>query len=71
MAKVRTQRKLIKTLKDKEVITSKVYRNLYNKVRGNFFRSRRHIKIYLEEHNLTKKWDTKEKDKEKQTITLD
>ncbi len=55
MIKVRTQRKLIKLLKEKKIITPNLYRNLYSKVTGNFFRSRRHIKLYLEEHKLTKK----------------
>lgn len=53
--KVRTQRKLIKLLKEKGVITTKLYEDLYKKVTGNFFRSRRHIRLYLEEHKLTKK----------------
>ncbi len=55
MLKVRTQRKLIRLLKDKKIITPKIFRDLYKKVTGNFFRSRRHIRLYLEEHNLTKK----------------
>lgn len=53
--KVRTQRKFIKLLREKKIIVPNVYRNIYNKVKGNFFRSRRHIKLYLEEHKLTKK----------------
>lgn len=55
MRKVRTQRKLLKLLKDKKIITSRIHRDLYSKVGGNFFRSRRHIKLYLEEHNLIQK----------------
>lgn len=54
MIKVRAQRELIKLLKEKKVISPHLYRNLYSKVTGNFFRSRRHIKLYLEEHKLTK-----------------
>lgn len=55
MQKVRTQRKLIKLLRERKIITPKIYRDLYKKVTGNFFRSRRHIRLYLEEHDLTKK----------------
>ncbi len=52
---VRTQRNFIKLLKDKKLITVQVYRRLYKKVKGGYFRSRRHIKLFLTEHNLIKK----------------
>lgn len=52
MNKVRTQRKLIKLLKDRKLITSKTHNDIYKKIKGNLFRSRRHIKLFLEEHNL-------------------
>jgi large subunit ribosomal protein L19e len=52
MAKVRAQREFIKTLKDSELIDNSVYRNIYLKSKGGFFRSRRHIKLYLNEHKL-------------------
>lgn len=55
MNKVRLQRTFLKELKDKKHIDSIVYRNLYNKSKGGFFRSKRHIKLYIEEHNLVKK----------------
>lgn len=55
MLKVRAQRKFINELKEKKQIESKVFRNIYKKVSGNYFRSRRHIQLYLEEHNLLKK----------------
>jgi large subunit ribosomal protein L19e len=47
--KVRSQRILIKMLKEKKIIDDKLYRELYLKSKGGFFRSKRHIKIYLEE----------------------
>lgn len=53
--KVRSQRKLIKELKDKNTIDNKSYRVLYLKVKGGYFRSRRHIKLYVEEQGLVKK----------------
>jgi len=55
MSKVRTQRSFIKKLKLKKRIKSETYKKLYHMIKGNFFRSKRHIKIYLEEHNLFKK----------------
>jgi len=52
--KVRVQRKFIKELKDKKIITTKSHRMLYSKISGGFFRSRKHIKIYMKENDLTK-----------------
>ncbi len=51
-AKVRLMRPLIKQLKDNGRIATPVYRELYNKVKGNFFRNRQHILLHLEENNL-------------------
>lgn len=52
--KMRNQRGLLKELRDKELITKKDYQILYRKSKGGFFRSKRHIKMYVEEHNLFK-----------------
>ncbi|NJL44231.1 MAG: 50S ribosomal protein L19e [Nitrosarchaeum sp.] len=52
MRKVRSQREFIAELKEKKFITPKVYRELYAKVKGNYFRSRRHIKLYIGEKGL-------------------
>ena len=57
MKKVRAQRELIKKMRDNELITKEVYHKIYNRVKGGFFRSRRHIKLYLEERKLIKKKD--------------
>lgn len=48
--KVRKQRGFIKLLKDKKVIDSKAYLQLRLKIKGGFFRSKRHLKLYLEEN---------------------
>jgi|TARA_B100001971_G_C18161499_1_gene521637 large subunit ribosomal protein L19e len=55
MNKVRTQRKFIKELKDKNMLTTKNYRELYQKVKGGYFRSKRHVKLYLDEKKLVQK----------------
>ena len=55
MARIRKQRDFLKELKEKKHLDSASYRNLYNKAKGGFFRSKRHIKIYMEEHKLVKK----------------
>lgn len=52
MNKVRVQRKFLKTLKEKEIVSKDVYKNLYGKVKGGFFRSKKHIKIYIRDHDL-------------------
>jgi len=53
--KIRLQRKILKLLRDKEMITTEVYATIYSKAKGGFFRSKKHMQIYLEEHNLIKK----------------
>ncbi|MEA3379062.1 MAG: 50S ribosomal protein L19e [Nanoarchaeota archaeon] len=53
-SKVRSQRKFIKALKEKKLIEIGTYRNTYSKIKGGFFRSCRHIKLFLNEHNLFK-----------------
>jgi len=53
--RMRLQRGFISLLKDKKIVTPADYTNLYRKVKGGFFRSKRHIKLYLEESGITKK----------------
>lgn len=55
MNRIRLQRTFLLTLKEKQHIDAKTYRNLYLKAKGGFFRSKRHIKLYLDEHNLVVK----------------
>jgi large subunit ribosomal protein L19e len=52
MAKVRVQRLFLKEIKDKELVSVKNHRILYKRVKGGFFRNRRHIKLYMNEHHL-------------------
>lgn len=56
---IRAQREFILMLKDKGLIDPKVYRDLYRKAKGGFFRSRRHINLYLTDRDLLKQ-DKKE-----------
>lgn len=53
--KVRSQREFIKYLKQKGALSVYNYRLLRNKIKGGFFRSRRHVKLFIEEYNLAKK----------------
>lgn len=49
IAKVRAQRMLLKELRATDKITQEQFKTLYAKVKGDFFRSRRHILLTLEE----------------------
>ncbi len=60
MKKIRGQRNLIKELRDKEIISNKDFWELYGKAKGGFFRSRRHLKIFAEEHEMLKKAQKKQ-----------
>ncbi len=53
--KMRNQRSLLKSFKEKELIDNMTFKDLYAKVKGGFFRSQRHIKLYMTERNLFNK----------------
>lgn len=55
MDSVRSQRKFIRELRDNNKIDQSTYRMLYRKSKGGYFRSKRHIKLYMEEHDLVNK----------------
>jgi len=50
--KIRLQRGFLRELHQKKLISPLTNRLLKRKVKGGFFRSRRHIKLYLLENNL-------------------
>ncbi len=54
VAGIRAQRKLFFELIQKNAISREVYQLLRRKAKGGFFRSRRHVKLYLTENNLWK-----------------
>ncbi len=60
---IRAQRRLLKSLRDHEKIALRTYHSLYAKAKGGFFRSRKHIQLYLEEHDLIYHAKTQEKAK--------
>jgi len=51
---VRSQRALLKSLKDEGKLKEGSYREIYNKIKGNYFRSKRHLILYLKKNNLVK-----------------
>ncbi|MBN1156076.1 50S ribosomal protein L19e [Candidatus Woesearchaeota archaeon] len=52
MNQIRAQREFMTELRVKGLITKKTFRAIYAKAKGGFFRSKRHIKIYLDENKL-------------------
>ena len=52
IAKVRSQRVFLKELRLKGLVSQKNYRSLYSKSKGGYFRNKRHIKLYMNEHHL-------------------
>ena len=50
--KIRLQRKLLAEYKEKEKISQQTYTLLYRKAKGGFFRSKRHLTVYIEEQGL-------------------
>lgn len=54
ITQIRTLRKLLRHLREKELLTSATYQDLYLKSKGGFFRSKAHIKLYMKEHGLLK-----------------
>lgn len=52
---VRPQRKMLKELKASDQLERANYRKLYNLVKGGVFRSRAHLKLYIEQNNMLKK----------------
>ncbi len=55
MGKIRLQRVLLKMLRESKEITKDIYRDLYMKAKGGFFRSKRHVELYIAEHGLGNK----------------
>lgn len=52
MAKVRPQRRYLKLLKKRNLLKPVQFKEFYGKVKGNFFRSTAHLKLYLEKSGV-------------------
>jgi large subunit ribosomal protein L19e len=52
---IRPLRVMLKELRDTKQIDKPTYRKLYLQAKGGMFRSRSHLKIYLEQHGILKK----------------
>lgn len=62
-AKIRVQRTFLRQIRDQGILKVSDYRNLYRKSKGGFFRSKRHVKLYVEEHKLFQAPDEKKVEK--------
>ncbi len=63
--KIRTQRELLKELRDKEVITPHIYRKLYRIAKSGYFRTRAHLKLYISKEYKKDIVDNKKEAKQK------
>ena len=54
MSKIRVQRKFLKNLKEKNIITNDIWVKLYRMAKGGFFRSKEHLKLYAQKAGLLK-----------------
>lgn len=52
--KIRGLRSLLRELKMKGKLNNKDYRDLFLKSKGGLFRSKRHLKLYINEHGMVK-----------------
>jgi large subunit ribosomal protein L19e len=55
IANARSQRALAKKLKQNEIIDNEAFKTIYAKIKGGFFRSTKHIKIYIQEQEMVRK----------------
>lgn len=55
MTKIRSLKPMLKVLRDKKLIETSTYQNLYRKAKGGFFRSKRHMRLYIDEQHMIKK----------------
>lgn len=50
--KIRALRTMLSKFKEDDKLDGKTYRDLYRKCKGNFFRNKRHLALYIEQNNL-------------------
>ena len=55
MSRIRSQRKRLRRLRERRVITVNTYRSLYMKAKGGEFRSIAELERYITEHNLRRR----------------
>lgn len=61
--KIRALRSYLKVLKNHDRLTVKGYRELYRKAKGNFFRNKKHMALYMEQNDFLQKVESKKENK--------
>jgi large subunit ribosomal protein L19e len=56
--RVRPMREMLKEMREKQEIDNQTFKKLYLLVKGGMFRSRSHLRLYMEQNNLLKKGKT-------------
>jgi large subunit ribosomal protein L19e len=59
--RIRALRKYLRELKEKGKIASRTYRELYRKAKGGMFKSKTHLKLYIDKNDLWEQKKTKGK----------
>lgn len=57
MKKIRAQRSMLREFKEKGKITNVSYRELYRKAKAGFFKSKNHMKTYMQRNKMFKQED--------------
>jgi len=57
--RIRLQRQLLAELKERKLVDNTIYNELYTKASGGFFRSKRHLQLYIDERKLVKRNEEK------------
>ncbi len=53
--RVRLQRRYLKALRTGKLVSTSQFSEIYRKIKGGFFRSKRHMELYLTERGIVKK----------------
>jgi large subunit ribosomal protein L19e len=56
--RVRPMREMLKEMREKQQIDNPTFKKLYSLVKGGMFRSRSHLRLYIEQNNLLKKGES-------------
>ncbi len=63
MIKIRALRSMLRAFKADDRLDTKTFRDLYMKAKGNFFRNKRHMMLFIEQNNLLKEFEVEENEK--------
>lgn len=63
MIKIRALRSMLRNFKAQGRLESKDFRDLYMKSKGNFFRNKRHMMLFIEQNNLLKEQEEQKNEK--------